>query len=203
MTLNYHPISYDFGAASNEGRGDGADVAWVDGEQSRVEMFHHRPEIDERFASEFPHLNEAERSELISFFEENGAGSGVSYKKIEQIREETIRETKIFFARGWSVLIEFQRRQSDDPKLLRMSTRAMAMVQGFPDEAGATTQMELVKSCGLGKLFGNNGRAAVNKTVDLFMREKMNLPPMAGQRNDAARKNMEQARIAQLNKSEP
>lgn len=190
MTLNFEH--------GEEPVGDTA--VWADGEKSRMEMFHHRPEIDEKLAAEFPHLSESERGELISFFDENGAGTGVSYSKIEQIREETIREIKIFFALGWSVLIEHQKRQTDEADLIRMSTRAMAMVQGFTDEAGATTQIDLVKSCRLAnrKLFGNNGKALVNKTINLFLKEKMHLPPMAGQRNTAARKEMEEARIAQL-----
>jgi len=202
MTLHFHEDEANHGGGeSAETAEDSNSMAWVDGERSRMEMFHHRPEIDEKLASEFPHLSSEERAELISFFEENGAGSGLSYNKIEQIREEAIRETKIFFARGWSVLIEYQKRQTDDVNLIRMSTRAMAMVQGFSDEAGAKTQMELAKSCGLGKVLGNNGKAAVNKTVDLFCKDKMHLPPMAGQRNGKARKEMEEARLAQLTKT--
>lgn len=141
-------------------------------------------------------IGKLEAESVIEWSEENLAGAG----RGGQLDEETLRlyrEMKVIFARAFSTLIEYQRRQSS-PQFLRMSTRAMALVLGFADEAGASTPRQLAAELKLDRAFGGSGSATVHKCCKLFLEEKLKLPPLPTQRTETTRKHMSESRKKQL-----
>lgn len=94
-----------------------------------------------------------------------------------------------WFENSICILNAYQAHQTGENQL-RMSSRAWQMAMGFKLAAGAETPSELARLTGVSK-------AALGKTLNHFI-EMLNLTPLPGQRNQAARENMAKARCAQL-----
>ena len=132
-------------------------------------------------------------------FEESGEMPDLeAEERVERMeRDEAIFH---FFEKAFRVLMTYQCNQKT-PKELRMSTASMRMALGFKIEAIRVTKTgkkhiniegpaDLAKLCGIKK-------QTVNKCVLHFI-DQMKLSPIPGQRDEEARKKMEEARKLQL-----
>lgn len=103
-----------------------------------------------------------------------------------QERDEAIVN---WFENVFHILNAYQSHQRS-AKQLRMSTRAMELALGFRLAAGADGPAQLGRHCGVGK-------ATLGKCLNHFI-EQLKLTPLPFQRRPEARKNMSEARKAQL-----
>lgn len=90
---------------------------------------------------------------------------------------------------AWHILVAYQANQKSVQDMV-MSTRCMALELGYYTVAGADNVADLARQLGLKK-------QTVNKCAANFQ-TKLGLPPRPGQRCDAARANMTEARKEQL-----
>jgi hypothetical protein len=107
---------------------------------------------------------------------------------------DQLRRLNSLNAKAWRYLIEYQSNQKTADEV-RMSTRAMALELGFKTAAVGMrepTVAELARICHFDKQTVNKCAMNFQKLMDLARRE--------GQRGDAARANMSEARIKQITK---
>lgn len=102
-----------------------------------------------------------------------------------------LRKMEAKMREAWHNLINYQSNQTS-AKVLKMSTRAMALELGYVNAAGAESTSELSRRSGVGK-------ATVNVCANTF-RWELKLPTAPGQRSDEGKNNMRDSRKKQLRK---
>jgi hypothetical protein len=112
-----------------------------------------------------------------------------TFGQANPIGDDLLREFSSRHRQAWHILISTQSNQKDLAEA-QMATRTMALVLGYKTAAGAEDKAALARKLGMDK-------QTVNKCAINF-REKLGLPPEAGERCAAARANMKQARLKQL-----
>ena len=137
-------------------------------------------------------------AEAMEFYDEHFSSSSemTSGNLAEGLRQRDLQWWESF-EKVLDVLIDYQFKQSDDPRLLRTSPRALSLALGFRLTAGADTPAELARIMGLQKFGGTSGKFTVTKMVQRFI-EQLKLAKIPGQRDEKARESMAEARRKQL-----
>lgn len=102
------------------------------------------------------------------------------------------------FGKTFSILLHYSAKQRPEYRYAAMVT--MCYVTGFTDEADATSFSDIARKH-LAFMRMSEGKATVNKCARLFI-EKLKLAPMLTMRTEAARKEMQKARLQQISKTE-
>ncbi len=122
--------------------------------------------------------------EMFTWFDENcGEPNGADSGDLRALAGKT-RD-------AFHVLVSYQDSQKK-VKHLRMSTRVMALALGYSTAAGAEESSAVGKKLGIIK-------ATVSQCLNHF-NEQLGLPPLPGQRDETARRNMVTAREKNLRK---
>ena len=134
-------------------------------------------------------VNMAMALQIVAWADENFGGGQCQTASTETIQKLISRQRQ-----AWHILVAYQANQKTVQDMI-MSTRCMALEMGYYTVSGADNVAELARQLGIKK-------QTVNKCANSFQ-SKMGLPPRPGQRCEAARANMTEARIEQLSKEPP
>jgi hypothetical protein len=166
--------------------------AYENGALVPVANDHSGEELINRCAAECG-ISTATAMDAMQFYDENFAtfAGGAAASISERDRHWWFTIEKIF-----DLMLRYMRQQ-EDPRMLKMTPRAMALALGFRLTAGADSPAALARTMGMQRVLGQTGKQTVNKCVQKFIRQ-LRLARIPGQRDEESRERMKQRRIDQL-----
>lgn len=145
-----------------------------------------------------PELSLEQAASALQFYDENFSSSDAVFSgSLSEALREQSKKIHFFYEKVFDLLCNYQSGQKN-PKMLRMSTCAMALALGLKKTAGAETGSALARRLGIKRMFGQSGKQTVNKCLQKFIRQ-LKLSKAEGQRDDSAREKMRVVRLKQVN----
>jgi hypothetical protein len=147
-----------------------------------------------------PTLTFDQAAQALQFYDQNFSSNDAVFSgSLSEALREQSKKIHFFYEKVFDLLCNYQAGQKN-PKMLKMSTCAMALALGLKKTAGAPTGSALARRLGLKRYMGESGKQTVNKCLQKFIRQ-LKLSKAEGQRDESARSKMRITRLQQLNQN--